>query len=69
MRVDDHATMPALPFDPVQLAPALPDVIAAIALAFVLAVVTFRPPKAPSMPEAPAAMAQVQDVDPEDDGS
>ena len=60
-----------LPFtiDPTQLAPVLPDVVVAIVLAFVLAVVTFRPPKAPSMEEAMAAMTKVAKVAPDDDGS
>ena len=31
-----------LPFDPVELAPALPDVIWAIGIAFVFAIVTFK---------------------------
>lgn len=66
--------MPALPFDPVDLAPALPDVAWAIGIAFILAVVTFRPPKPtppPSMEDAIASMSgtpAVTVVDaPEDD--
>ena len=35
--------MPQLPFDPAQLSTAFPDVIAAIGLALVLAIVTFKP--------------------------
>ncbi len=52
--------MPALPFDPVDLAPALPDVAWAIGIAFILAVVTYRPPKPappPTMDDAIASMS------------
>jgi hypothetical protein len=48
--------MPALPFDPTDLAAALPDVLWAVGIAFILAVVTFKPPKPPSIEEAMAAM-------------
>lgn len=64
-----------IPFDPTQLTTALPDVIAAIGVAFVLAVITFKPPRAPTMEEAMTTMTEVievtevEDVDPEDDGS
>lgn len=62
--------MPALPFNPVDLAPVFPDVAWAIGIAFILAVVTFRPPKPPSVEDAMAAMevTDVTDVE-DDDGS
>jgi hypothetical protein len=65
--------MPALPFDPVDLAPVFPDVLWAIGIAFVLAFVTFRPPKPPTVEEAMAVM-QITEVanvtdDEGDDGS
>ena len=44
-----------LPFDPVELAPALPDVIAAIGIAFVFAVITFKTRSA-----GPASEASVE---------
>lgn len=65
----DGPSMPALPFNPVDLAPVFPDVAWAIGIAFILALVTFRPPKAPSMEDAIAVMTETQDVDVEDDGS
>ena len=37
--------MPALPFDPAELATALPDVAWAVGIALVLAFVTFKAPK------------------------
>ncbi len=55
--------MPELTFDPALLSTALPDVIAAIGIALVLAIVTFRPPRAPSVQEALAAMAEDHDSD------
>jgi hypothetical protein len=55
--------MPQLPFDPAQLSTAFPDVIAAVGIALVLAIVTFRRPPAPSIQEALAAMAERDESD------
>jgi hypothetical protein len=50
--------MPQLPFDPTQLSTAFPDVILAVGIALVLAIVTFKPPAAPTIQEALAKMAE-----------
>jgi hypothetical protein len=51
--------MPALPFDPADLATALPDVAWAVGIAFILALVTFKAPRPedpPTMEDALSAM-------------
>ena len=48
MLIVENSTMLPIPFNPAELATALPDVIAAIGIAFVLAFVTFKPRSAPA---------------------
>lgn len=52
-----------MPFDPAELAPALPDVIAAIGIAFVFAVITFKARSAspPSVDETVTAIQFTQE--------
>jgi len=61
--------MPALPFAPTDLAPVFPDVAWAIGIAFVLAVVTFRPPKPPTVEELMAQMGLATQPDDDEDDS
>jgi site-specific recombinase len=63
--------MPALPFNPVDLASTFGDVAWAIGIAFVLALVTSRPAKPPTVEDAMAAMevTDVSIVEDDDDGS
>lgn len=65
--------MPALPFNPVDLAPVFPDVLWAVGIALILAVVTSRPPKPLSPEETLLAMGYVSATvvtdEGEDDGS
>ena len=49
------------PFDPTELAPALPDVIAAIGVAFVLAIITFKPRRASATETALEAMKAAEE--------
>ena len=60
-----------IPFDLADLATALPDVIAAIGVAFVLAFITFKSRPAPTMADAleamQAAQAQLRQQQPEED--
>jgi len=49
--------MPALPFDPTELATALPDVAWAVGIAFILAVVTFKAPKPQDPPTVEDALS------------
>lgn len=64
-----------IPFEPSELAPALPDVIVAIGIALVFAIITFKPRPAATAEEAleaiKVAQAQLlsQQQPPEDEGS
>lgn len=53
--------MPSIPFDPTDLASALPDVVAAIGIALVLAIITFKPRRASTTEEALEAMRVAQE--------
>ena len=55
--------MPALPFNPADLSTALPDVIWALVIALILAIVTSRPPKPPSVDDALASIDGVVEAD------
>lgn len=61
--------MPALPFDPVGLAPVLPDVIWAIGIALVLAIVTSRPSNVIETPTAMSDEVIEATIIEDDDGS
>ena len=62
--------MPTLPFDPVELAPAFPDVLWAVGIAFILALVTHRPQRGGVIEEGIASIEVVEDADFEEiDGS
>jgi len=70
MITGEHSTMPvSLPFTPAELAPALPDVVAAILFAFVLAFVTFKPKAAKSRDDAIDEMLAIVGDNAEDKGS
>lgn len=61
--------MPALPFNPADLSTVLPDVLWAIGIAFILAVVTSRPPKPPTVDDALTAMNDTIQIETVEDGS
>lgn len=61
MLIAESPAMLPIPFNPAELASALPDVVAAIGIAFVFAIITFKPRTGTAAEDALEAMRVAQE--------